>query len=103
MTTQEQIQYDKAVERVHKIKGFYKHLIAFILVNLVIAYFNYEDLKPGESYFKYTNFITFFFWGIGLLAHALGLFLPQWVLGSKWEERKIQEFMEKQKSNSNWE
>lgn len=103
MTTEEQVQYEKAIMRVRKIKGFYKHLLAFILVNLVIVVLNYNDLKPGESYFQYKNFITFFFWGIGLLAHGLSVFIPQFILGNQWENRKIEELMKKHSSNSKWE
>ena len=38
-----------------------------------------------------------FFWGIGLVAHGLSVFVPQFVLGKDWEERKIRELMEKNK------
>ncbi|RZJ51219.1 MAG: 2TM domain-containing protein, partial [Chryseobacterium sp.] len=38
-----------------------------------------------------------FFWGIGLAAHALSVFLPTFVLGRDWEEKKIKELMDKNK------
>lgn len=92
---QKDIKYLEAKKRVKRLKGFYTHLVIYILVNLMIAFINFQDLKPGESYFQYKNFITLFFWGIGLLAHALSVFLPQFVLGRDWEERKIRELMDK--------
>ncbi|KFC23725.1 2TM domain-containing protein [Epilithonimonas lactis] len=92
-----EIKYLEAKKRVKKLKGFYIHLTIYVLVNLVIVLINYQDLKPGESYFKYENFITLFFWGIGLLAHAMSVFVPQFVLGKNWEERKIRELMDKEK------
>ena len=92
-----EIKYLEAKKRVKKLKGFYIHLTIYVLVNLMIVLINYQDLKPGESYFKYENFITLFFWGIGLLAHAMSVFVPQFILGKNWEERKIRELMDKEK------
>ncbi len=94
---QDDIKYLEAKKRVKKLKGFYSHLTIYILVNLFIVFINIHDLKPGESYFQYKNFITLFFWGIGLLAHGMSVFVPQFVLGRNWEERKIKELMNKEK------
>ena len=33
MTPKEQIQYEEAIKRVKKIKGFYTHLAVYVLVN----------------------------------------------------------------------
>ena len=94
---QDDIKYLEARRRVKKLKGFYSHLTIYILVNLFIVFINIHDLKPGESYFQYKNFITLFFWGIGLVAHGMSVFVPQFVLGRNWEERKIRELMNKVK------
>lgn len=101
-TSPEDAKYYEALKRVKKIKGFYTHAFVYLVINLVIVIINIQDLEVGESYFKVENFITAFFWGIGLLAHALSVFLPGMILGSNWEERKIQELMEKDKKR-NWE
>ncbi len=102
MNTQDEIKYQEAIKRVKKLKGFYTHTIVYILVNILIFFLNVNNLEQGESYFQFKNFMTAFFWGIGLLAHALSTFLPYFILGKDWEERKIKEFMEKEKEN-NWE
>lgn len=96
---QDELQYQEAVKRVKKIKSFYTHLAVYIIINIMIAIVNYQDLDVGESYFQFQNFTTLTFWGIGLLAHGLSTFLPAAVLGSDWEERKIKEIMEKNKQN----
>ena len=93
------LNYELAAKRVKKLKGFYTHLLVYILVNIFIIGLNFQDLKPGESYFKLENFATAFFWGIGLTAHAFSVFVPQIMFGKDWEERKIKEFMEKDKFN----
>ena len=93
----DEIKYLEAKKRVKRVKGFYIHFLVYICVNLFIAYLNYEDLKPGESYFQWQNFFTLFFWGIGLAAHGLSVFLPNFILGKDWEEKKIRELMDKNK------
>jgi hypothetical protein len=73
-----------------------------LVINIMIVIINIQNLKDGESYFQVQNFFTAFFWGIGLLAHGLSVFLPDWILGQNWEERKINELMENEKANK-WE
>jgi uncharacterized integral membrane protein len=102
MNTQDEIKYQEALKRVKKLKGFYTHSIVYIFINILIFFLNVKNLEQGESYFQFKNFITAFFWGIGLLAHALSTFLPYFILGKDWEERKIKELMEKEKANK-WE
>ena len=102
MNTQDEIKYQEALKRVKKIKGFYTHAIVYVLVNIMIVFLNVKNLDPGETYFQFKNFMTAFFWGIGLVAHGLSVFVPNWIMGQNWEERKIKEFMEKEKANK-WE
>jgi hypothetical protein len=102
-TSPEDAKYFEAVKRVKRIKGFYTHAFVYVIINLIFVVINYQNLGEGESYFQWHNFITAFFWGIGLLAHGLSVFLPRMILGSDWEERKIRELMEKEQSNrSKW-
>ena len=91
----DEIKYLEAKKRVKRIKGFYTHLLVYIFVNLFIVFFNYQELKPGESYFQWQNFVTLGFWGIGIIGHGLSVFLPNFILGNDWEERKIKELMNK--------
>lgn len=93
----DQIRYEVAVKRVKKLKGFYTHALVYGVINIMIVIINIQNLEPGESYFQFRNFMTAFFWGIGLLAHAMGIFIPYFILGKDWEERKIKELMEKDK------
>lgn len=102
MTPHEQIQYENALKRVKRVKGFYTHLLVYIVINFMIVIVNIQNLKSGESYFKLENFFTAFFWGIGLLSHFLSVFGPDLFLGKNWEERKIKELMEQEKSSNKW-
>ena len=47
------------------------------------------------------NFAVWFFWGIGLVGHWLGVFGKNIVFSKHWEERKIKEFMDKDKFDVN--
>ena len=98
---QDQQRLARAMQHVKKIKGFYTHVLIYILVNLVIVIINIQNLEPGESYFQLQNFITLSLWGMAIIIHALTVFLPSFILGSNWEARKIKEFMEKEKNS--WE
>ena len=102
---EEQMRYDRAKKKVRSIKGFYMHLLAYILVNLFIIVSRWMNLKPEEDYFNFSIFSTAFFWGFGLLFHAMGVFGTSIFLGSNWEERKIKEMMgqEEEKKTQKWE
>ena len=91
---------ERAKHRVKKIKGFYSHLLVYVVINIMIVVINVQNLGPGESYFQYKNFFTLFFWGLGLTVHGLSVFLPNMILGKNWEERKIKEIMDR--DNKNW-
>ena len=99
----DQIQYEEAVKKVKKLKGFYTHAIVYVVINIMVFIVNTQNLAPGESYFQFKNFLTAFFWGIGLLAHAMGTFIPYFILGKDWEERKIKQLMEQERNANQWE
>jgi 2TM domain len=94
--------YEMAQKKVKKLKNFYIHLIVYILVNAYILIKNYSNLIEGERFFSFETFSTAFFWGIGLVAHAFSVFVPYFVLGKEWEEKKINEYMNNEK-NKKWE
>lgn len=101
MESKDEIKYQEALKRVKRIKGFYSHLLVYLVVNTMIIIVNIQHLDAGESIFSFKNFSTAFFWGIGLVAHGLSVFLPSMILGNDWEERKIKQIMDKE--NSKWE
>lgn len=102
MKNYDEIKYQEAAKRVKKIKGFYTHLTVYIVVNTMIIIVNVQNLDEGESFLKFKTFSTALFWGIGLAAHGLSVFLPSLIMGKDWEEKKIKELMEKEKNNK-WE
>ncbi len=98
----EQEKYDRAAKKVKRMTSFYSHAVVYVVINIMIVIINIQSLDPGESYFQWENFTTLGFWGIGLLVHGLSVFMPDFIMGKNWEERKIKEYMTKEK-NSRWE
>ena len=74
----------------------------YLLVNLALVAIKFFTLDPGEQFWDFGTFATAFFWGIGLAFHALGVFTENVFFGKDWEERKVREFMEKEK-HQKWE
>lgn len=92
-------RYQKAQKRVNEIKGFYRNLISYIVVNLGFLAINLLT-SPGHLWFYW----PMLGWGIGVLFHGMKVFDCMPFFGKDWEEQKIKEFMEKEKrKNENWE
>jgi len=98
----EQQRFNRAKKRIKALAGFYKHLIAYILVNAFLIAMKYYQLQPGESFIELSTFSTAIFWGIGLGFHTLSVFGTTIFLGKNWEENKINEYMNN-KQTSKWE
>ena len=98
----QEIAYEAAQKRVKKLKGFYFHLMVYIVVNIMIIYANYMYAKTTSSLFEFRNFSTAFWWGIGLMAHGLNVFSIDLIFGENWENRKIRELMDRDKENNDF-
>jgi carbon starvation protein CstA len=85
--------YDRAKRRVRQIKGFYIHATVFVLVNALLLIINMTGSR-GEIWFVW----PLFGWGIGLAAHGIAVFGLGGLWGPEWEERKIKEMVEKNRS-----
>lgn len=89
-----EIKYLEAKKRVKRLKGFYIHGTVYILVNLFLIA---NNVQRGMNFSDINNYWTAIFWGVGLLGHALSVFLPNMIMGKDWEEKKIRELMDKNK------
>ncbi|WP_430412617.1 2TM domain-containing protein [Kordia sp.] len=97
----EEERYIQARKKVEKIKGFYIHFAVYIIINIFLLTIIGLNLDEGDSFWKFGHFSTAFFWGIGIVFHALGAFGANIFFGKNWEERKIREYMSDKKQN--WE
>ena len=93
--------YQKAKLRVEKIKGFYRHLGIFCLINLMIIGFKvWGSLGSWEEFtnelLTFDTLSSLIVWGFILMIHAITVFVFPSFLGYEWQERKIQQFMEEE-------
>lgn len=87
-------EYKRARKRVEDLKGFYIHISVFTIVNLTLFLINLLS-TPGTWWFYWITV----FWGIGIIWHAFRVFIGDRFLGKEWEEKKIKEYMEREKRN----
>jgi len=87
--------YLRAKKRVESMVGFYWHLTAYIVVNVFLILL--IGFNSSSGFRGFGPYATAFFWGIGLLFHFIGVFGFNFILGKNWEQRKLEEFMEKER------
>ncbi|WP_299390262.1 histidine kinase [uncultured Gelidibacter sp.] len=89
----EQDAYYRAKKRVEAIKGFFGNLVSYCVVIPFLIFINYKTSW---------NFQWFWFpmlgWGMGIIFHAFGVF----GFGKNWQERKINEILEKEQNSKTW-
>lgn len=91
----EEEAYLRAKKRVDAISGFYWHLASYVVVNAFLIIL--IGLNSGEGFSGFGPYATGFFWGIGLIFHFIGVFGFNFILGRNWEQRKMDEFIEKER------
>jgi hypothetical protein len=85
---EQEIKYQKAKERVAVLRGFYRHLGVYVIVNLGLFLINMTT-SPETLWFIW----PLMGWGIAIALHAVRVFVE--APGSNWEEKKIEELMKK--------
>lgn len=86
-------KYQRAKKQVTEIKGFYSHLLAYTTVISFLAVINLI-YSPIYLWFFY----PLLGWGLGVFFHAMKVFNFMPFFNNKWEERKIKEFIEHEKT-----
>lgn len=83
-------RYEEARRHARALRGFYTHALVYLLVNLGLLGINLLT-SPGRWWFAWTTVA----WGIGLAFHGLSVFAFKGWLGTRWEERKIREYLDR--------
>jgi hypothetical protein len=95
--TEEQ-RYYHAKKKVDSVKGFYHHLITYIVFNIFFLVFNLIT-SPNELWFYW----PLLWWGVGVTSHGTRVFGYYPFFSKDWEERKIKDLMDKEnKSKQSW-
>jgi len=111
MELSDEKRYKSAKKKVRSIRDFYEHLFAYLIVNPIIIAIRYIVVPEFalqitdvnfEKWMDWNMLLIPFFWGIGLLAHAIIVFVPN--LLSRWEAKKMKEFLndDYQKHQQRW-
>jgi sensor histidine kinase YesM len=88
----ENTSYIRAKERVEKLRGFYGNLISYCIVIPFLIFINFSTSSDFQWFW-----FPMLGWGLGLTFHAFETF----GFGKNWEEKKIQEILNKQNNTNN--
>ncbi|MHC1570293.1 MAG: 2TM domain-containing protein [Methermicoccaceae archaeon] len=86
-------KYRQAKARVRRLKGFYIHLLTYIVVNVMLAIIDLIT-SPNSLWFYWITL----FWGFAVVFDAMSVFGEHGLLGRKWEEKKIKEMMDEEEA-----
>jgi len=89
----ENTAYFRAKKRVDQLKGFYGNLISYCCVIPILIFVNLT-YSPQFQWFWFSAAG----WGFGILMHAFKVF----GYSTNWEERKIQEILDKEDKKQTW-
>ena len=81
-------KYQRARMRVEKLKGFYTHLVIYLIFVVFFIYLNVRSTSFPWAIFPIVG------WGLGIIGHATDTFRWNPLFGRNWEERKIKQFMD---------
>jgi len=85
----------RARRRVARIRGFYVHLITYLVVNSLLATIDLIAGTTGDEVvigldWAYWSII---FWGVIVVADAVTTFVLTAVLNDRWEQRRLDHYM----------
>ncbi|MEZ4808925.1 MAG: 2TM domain-containing protein [Allomuricauda sp.] len=99
--------YKKATDRVKQLKGFYRHIKVFIVVNALLYLIKSGVLRPilpdgfpSEHYYFDWIDLNLVIWLFILAVHAVILFRNKLPFLKNWETRQIQKYLDEEKNDS---
>lgn len=84
----EKVTYEEAAERVKNLKSLYIHVALYVVVCSVLFAVN-QHFSPDHQWYVWPAGG----WGVGVVIHAISHFMANNNSLSKWEEKKIQQYM----------
>jgi transcriptional regulator with XRE-family HTH domain len=77
-----------ALAHVRKVKGFYTHLVQFVLIVGALAILN---LVASPNYW-WVGWVALF-WGVGIIGHGMQVFDKVPFLNGDWERREVEKYL----------
>ena len=90
-----EIKYQRAKERVERMKEFYYSLVSYCLVIPFLVYLNYRTTGFELPWVLFPTIG----WGLGLVFHYAEAFDHHPIFGKGWEQRKIKKYMSESDRN----
>ena len=90
MPAGEKLRSDEALALAHvrKVKGFYSHLLQFLLIVSALAVLN---IMVSPNYW-WVGWVVLF-WGLGVFVHGLQVFDKIPFLNGDWERREVEKYL----------
>jgi hypothetical protein len=94
----EEQKYILAKRKVEELKGYYTHLAIYVVLNLFLSGAQIidgitENKSFTEIFSDFGIYGVWVVWGVGLVFHSLKIFVIPFFMGTNWEARKINEYM----------
>lgn len=96
-------------KRLEEIKEFYKHILVYIIINVVFSFLCYKfniivkifeglSITNNISEISIGKYSLWFLWGIILIIDFFRVFGFRKMFGREWESKKVKEFMNQEES-----
>jgi transcriptional regulator with XRE-family HTH domain len=79
-----------ALAHVRQLRGFYTHVIQYVIVNLSLLLVNVLTWGPRHYVWAIWPML---FWGVGLSSHAMRVFNWPPIFGAAWEKREVERYL----------
>src|SRR5690606_22268739 len=105
MEFSESTKLRKARKRLEALKGFYKHLLVYFVVDIAIFIVRgnvlelFQNQSPDKNFIEWADWnilIVPICWGIGLLFHASEVFEYKFPFVKNWEEGQLKKSIEEE-------
>lgn len=102
--TSEERRIEQARERVQKIKKYYGHLFIYVVGIVVYVAKTYFGAPLNFFPIRYLNEFVMWIWTFFIAVQTLKMLFTENLFGTSWEQRKINEILEKDNQSKNrWE
>lgn len=99
----EEERFLQAQKRIKNIKGFYTHLLIYLIAIIIwiLILVNLNEVSNSLQYgfwgMGYGLVAMALFWGVGIVFHWFQVFGKEFIFSKDWEKRKVKELMDNDK------
>lgn len=102
-TNNKEQQYINAKNKVKNVKVFYVHLIGYIILVMLLLYNLYiiDEHNQYANFFTWFNLVIIAAWSVFIFLHGWNVFKGRLFFKKDWEDKKVQEFLDRENKNTN--